>query len=496
MTQRMMLTILVALCLTGPAGAAQDARDAIVKIYTILDTPDYYNPWSMRGPRAGTGSGCIIKGKRILTNAHVVSDRTFLQVRRYGDAKRHQARVVSVSHEADLAILSVDDPDFFNGVEPLDFGELPDSQDEVLVYGFPLGGDTLSITKGVISRIEDQTYVHSSVNLLAGQIDAAINPGNSGGPVIKDGRIVGVVMQGLQQADNIGYMVPVSVVQHFFADLKDGRYDGIPSLGLVMQAMENPDLKRKYGLREDQTGLLINNVLPGSPCAGQLQVGDVVAAVEGHPIADDGTVEFRPKERTSAGYFVQQHQVGEKLELDVLSGGTSRTVNVELSRTVWKDWLVPMEQYDVLPSYYIYGGLVFCPLVKSLLLAWGPNWYQTAPNSLTAYLAANYPEVDGEQVVMVLKVLPADVNQGYHDIGNWVVDEVDGQGIHNMKQLIAAVDQGATNAFLTLKSDSGQIIVLDRKNAEGAASGILATYRIIDDRSPDLKKSSTTNSHE
>ena len=487
MTQRIMITLLVAMLLAAPALAAQDAKDAIVKIYTILDAPDYYNPWSMRGPRAGTGSGCIIKGKRILTNAHVVSDRTFLQVRRYGDAKRHQARVVSVSHEADLAILSVDDPNFFDDVEPLEFGDLPGSQDEVLVYGFPLGGDTLSITKGVISRIEDQTYVHSSVNLLAGQIDAAINPGNSGGPVIKDGRIVGVVMQGLQQADNIGYMVPVSVVQHFFADLEDGKYHGIPSLGLMMQDMENPDLKRNYGLSEDQTGLLINRVLPGSPCEGQLQVGDVVSAVEGHPIADDGTVEFRPKERTSAGYFVQQHQVGEKLEMDVLRGGTSRTVNVDLARTVRNDWLVPMEQYDVLPSYYIYGGLVFCPLVKSLLLAWGPNWYQNAPNSLTAYLTANYPEVENEQVVMVLKVLPADVNQGYHDIGNWIVEEVDGERIRNMKQLIAAVEKDTTNTFVTLKSASAQVIVLDREKAEDAAAGILSTYRIIDDRSPDLK---------
>ena len=135
----------------------------------------------------------------------------------------------------------------------------------------------------------------------------------------------------------------------------------------------------------------------------------------------------------------------------------------------------------------IYGGLVFCPLVKSLLLAWGPNWYQNAPNSLTAYLTANYPEVKNEQVVMVLKVLPADVNQGYHDIGNWIVEEVDGERIRNMKQLIAAVEKDTTNTFVTLKSASAQVIVLDREKAEDAAAGILSTYRIIDDRSPDLK---------
>ena len=79
---------------------ASDVKDAIVKIYTIQNSPDYYNPWSMRGPEASTGSGCVIKGKKILTNAHVVGDQTFIQVRRYGDAKRYEARLLSVSHEA------------------------------------------------------------------------------------------------------------------------------------------------------------------------------------------------------------------------------------------------------------------------------------------------------------------------------------------------------------------------------------------------------------
>ena len=122
------------------------------------------------------------------------SDQTFVQVRRHGEFKRYPARVESVSHDADLALLTVEDPRFFEGVPALSLGELPGTQDEVHVYGFPLGGDTLSTTKGVISRIEHQTYAHSSVYLLAGQIDAAINPGNSGGPVIRDGQICGVVM--------------------------------------------------------------------------------------------------------------------------------------------------------------------------------------------------------------------------------------------------------------------------------------------------------------
>ena len=212
-------------------------KAAIVKIYTIHDVPDYYNPWSMKGPFGSTGSGCVIKGRKILTNAHVVSDKTFIQVRRYGDAKKYEARVLSVSHAADLALLTVNDPAFFEGVTPLDFGDLPRTREEILVYGFPLGGDTLSTTKGVVSRIEHQTYTHSSDSFLAVQIDAALNPGNSGGPAINDGKIVGVAMQVISQASNIGYIVPVPIINHFLRDLEDGRYNGFPSIGVVMQGM-------------------------------------------------------------------------------------------------------------------------------------------------------------------------------------------------------------------------------------------------------------------
>jgi S1-C subfamily serine protease len=463
-----------------------ELQDAIVKIYTTSSQPDYYNPWAMLGSGQGTGSGAIIPGRRILSNAHVVGYETFIQVRRHGDARRYPARVVSVSHAADLAILTVDDPDFFEGITPLELGSLPEGQDEVLVYGFPMGGDTLSITKGVMSRIEHQTYSHSSVALLAGQIDAAINPGNSGGPVMKDGKLVGVVMQGFSNADNIGYMVPVTVVEHFFRDLEDGTYDGIPSLGVAMQNLENPALKRRCGMDEDRTGLLINQVLPGSPAEGVLVPGDVLLSVDGHAIADDGTVEFRPRQRTSASLYVQQRQVGESIDLGVWRDGAETNVTVALSRPLWRDWLIPLDQYDVLPSYYIYGGAVFVPLTKNLLKRWGGNWYRNAPLELVALLSANLPEREGHEVVMVLKFLPAEVNQGYHTIAYWLIDKVDGERVYTLRELMERVE-GGEGDYMELTSPQGSVIVLDREEAAASHEQILSIYRIPVDRSDDLR---------
>ena len=475
-----------------PELAAQDLhiKDAIVKIYTVADTPDYHNPWRMQGAYRAYGSGCIISGNRILTNAHVVANQTFIQVRLHGDAKRYNAAVQQISHDADLALLTVEDEAFFEGVTPLEFGELPETQDEVIVYGFPLGGDSLSITKGVLSRLEHTYYTHSSHFLLAGQIDAAINPGNSGGPVISNGKIVGVVMQGMKarDAENIGYMVPITVVAHFFDDLNDGRYDGFPNIGVSIQTLENPDMKLKYGLRGEQTGILINRIYPGSPAETLLKRGDILLAVEGHAIADDGTIEFRPKERTSLMYYVDQHHIGETVSLEIFRDGKAQPVTLALSRTRGEYKVVPPEQYEQTPRYFIYGGIVFTPLTKNLLTQYGSNWPQNAPDYLLAEL--DKPISDTRQeVVLALKVLAADVNQGYHDLFAWMINDVNGKTFKNFDEFYRLVME-SNEPYLALRDEEFFELVLDRKKAEAAHQDILNTYRIEHDRSPDLRPQS------
>jgi S1-C subfamily serine protease len=478
----LMGVMLVWMPMAGRGGQVEDPATAIVKIYTYHDVPDYQNPWSRRGTYATTGSGCIIAGKKILSNAHVVSDCTFVQVRRHGQARRYPARILSVSHAADVALLTVDDPEFFEGVEPLEFGVLPYVQQEVLAYGFPFGGDSLSVTRGVVSRVEHQVYAHSSCRFLAVQIDAAINPGNSGGPALISNRIVGVIMQGISQADNIGYMVPVPIIQHFLEDIEDGHYDGFPSLGVVMQSAENPDLKKRYRLNPRDTGMLVTRIVRGSPAEGVILPGDILMTVEGRAVADDGTVEFRPRERTSVSYYIQEKQVGEPLAVEVWRDVKRTPLTVKLNRSLENDWLVPLEQYDVLPRYFVYGGFVFCPVTINLLKSWGSDWYNQAPKEWVALLNNNYRVDDRDEVVAVLKVLAARVNQGYQDISGWPVNTVNGVRVRNLRHLVELIEAETDSPFVTLENDRGQVIILDRNNVKQTQAEILETYRIPSDR--------------
>jgi S1-C subfamily serine protease len=468
--------------------AATDVRGSMVKIYCVQNEPDYDNPWNMSGPEMISGSGAVIEGNRILTNAHVVSDHTYIIVRLHGQSQKYQAKVIAVSHEADLALLSVDDLEFFEGVKPLKLGRLPEVEQEAVVCGFPEGGDSLSTTKGVISRIENQQYVHSWIELLAGQLDAAINPGNSGGPVMVGNRIVGVVMQARKKSENIGYMVPVPVIKHFLIDLEDGRYDGFPEDGIIFQSLENASLKKMFGLSEEQSGTLVTSVAPGSPAENNIFPGDILLSIDGHRIADDGTVEFRPKERTSCDFYVKQHQVGEKAVYKVLRRGKEQTVALKLDKNSENGRLVPMERYDVRPSYYVYGGLVLCPLTLNYLLSWGDDWSENAPYKLITYLVDGKLSRAGEEVVIIIKVLADDVNNGYEDLINSRIVEVNGKKILNLKDLIRTVETESAVPYVVFRTEDNETIALDRKKAEEAQDAILATYQISDARSQDLKQ--------
>ncbi|MBZ0165382.1 MAG: serine protease, partial [Candidatus Omnitrophica bacterium] len=235
--------ILSVMCV--PAQAAQPSK-SVVKIFVTSNRMDFYRPWQSHGISGNSGSGAIISENQILTNAHVVKDQTFIQVKKHGDPKKYTARVVAIGDECDLALLEVENKNFFDDTKPLVFGGLPELQDTVTVLGYPQGGEKLSITEGVVSRIEVTTYAQSARQLLALQIDAAINPGNSGGPVLQDGKIVGIAMQAFNAGQNIGYMIPVPIIEHFFDDLKDGAFDGFPMAGINFMNTQNEHLREYY----------------------------------------------------------------------------------------------------------------------------------------------------------------------------------------------------------------------------------------------------------
>ena len=490
MKQFMGLTWILVICclLTLPLCANASIKGSVIKIYSVSNKYDYDEPWQMLGQEQRRGSGCIIKGKRILTNAHVVANNMFIQVRRAGQAKKYTAKVVAVAHACDLAILKVLDDSFFSGITPVEIGSLPGFRDKVAVYGFPEGGDKLCITEGVVSRIEHRKYAHSVADLLACQIDAAINPGSSGGPVIKNNKIVGVAFQGMRGKDieNIGYMVPAPVINHFLKDIGDGRYNGIPGIGISWQKMENPDIRLKYALTEKQTGVLVDKIYPGSPAKGILKDEDVILSVDGNNIENDGTIEFRKGERTFFGYAIQQKYINDTAKLRILRNNKIVNVEIKLTNSVDSWRLVPHVLYDVAATYYIVGGLLFEPLTGNYLGTWGEKWNHDAPSDLLNYYFHGEPTDDRREIIVLIKVLADEINEGYHELENNVIAYVNGKKISTMEDLVRAFD-GHNGRYHTIVDEQGYNIVIDRNKARKYGQRILKKYKISSDRSEDLR---------
>ncbi len=474
----------------GHGGLMPSVLRSVVKVMTTSDTPDYDQPWQTQGPEGAVGSGVIIttsRGPRVLTNAHVVGNQVFVEVHRYGESRKFEAAVESVGHVCDLALLKIEDPDFMDGAPPLPIGDLPSMGDRVAVLGFPVGGDRLSITEGIVSRIEMAPYAHSQRNLLAVQIDAAINSGNSGGPVVKDGEVVGLAFEAMEDAENIGYMIGAPVVQHFLRDVEQDVHDGFPELGVMAQQLESKAHRRSLGLQpKSHGGVLITRVIHGSSAWGKLKKGDVLLALDGKKIAADGSISFRKDERIDMAHQVARRHVGETMPVDVFRNGKVRQFELQLKRP---RFLVAEDRYDVKPTYYLYGGLLFVPLSRDFLMTWGSDWREDAPPGIVSIYENEIRTRSRSEVVVLQKVLADRVNQGYHDVEALVIKRAQGRKIRNLKQLIKIVESTA-DEFIQFRGLDGRMIVLDRDGVGERNQKILRRYGVPSDRSENLQTDS------
>ncbi len=202
-------------------------RKGVIQIKVFSQGFDAFSPWQTTKISTSTGTGFLISKDKILTNAHVISNAKFIQVQRHNQTSWYEVEVQYVAHDCDLAILKAKDPQFYEDSHVFDLGKIPELNSPVSVVGYPIGGDKISVTRGIVSRIEQSTYAHSQVDShLVIQVDAAINPGNSGGPAIQGDKVVGVAFQVATRGENIGYLIPTTVVKYFLKDIEDGKYDG------------------------------------------------------------------------------------------------------------------------------------------------------------------------------------------------------------------------------------------------------------------------------
>ena len=349
----------------------------------------------------------------------------------------------------------------------------------MIVLGYPMGGGRLSLTKGVVSRIDYSLYAHSSIDShLVMQVDAAINPGNSGGPVLFNNKVIGIAFQGIAASQNIGYTIPLPVIEHFLKDIGDGVYDGYPELGVDHLRTDNPALRSNLGLPKNFSGVVVAYVDPYGAAADFIKPRDVLLSIDGNSIANDGSVNLDGN-TVEYSEFIERKQCTETITLMIWREDKTLTVVIPLK--LKPDPFIFRQTYDEKPEYFITGGLIFSPLSRGYLATLGSDINTPAAQHLL--YTARYAKIDNlikdrTQFVLLTGRLPHPVNTYCASHFNQIVASVNGQPIRNISDLPEALKKPLKGFHIFRFEGQDDPLIMEADQISKADTEILAQYSI------------------
>lgn len=444
---------------------------SVVHINASVSSPNYQYPWQTGKIENISGSGVIIEGNYILTSAHVIANAKFIQVSKENSTQRQTAVVKFVSPQSDLALLEVENKLFFTNTKPLKITTNVKQGDAITVLGFPIGGATLSTTKGVISRIEQTQYVTSQETLLAFQIDAAINLGNSGGPAINaKSEIVGIAMQVLTKANNIAYIIPSVIINSFLEDCKDGKVDGFDTTRTAIQPLINQALREYYHLRSNQEGIVITRLDENEH---ELHLGDILLEIDHQKVFNNATVQT-PYGLLDYRYLFTTKPVGSTLALSILRDKKL----MKLNYTLKYKYNIAKEEFNTMPRYLIYGGFIFAPLSFNYIAASPYNYMK----SEVFFSDLDKAKQVKEPVIIQFEMLPHAINVGYQSKGEFV-KSVNGLDVIDFKHFVELIDEANTPTItIEFLGENCTKIILNTVAAKQSFEDIKKIYGIRSDR--------------
>ncbi len=473
------------------SSASNRIENSVVRVFATSQYPDLSRPWSKQPIREITGSGLIIEGRRILTNAHVVLYASQVQIQGYRSGEKLSATVEAVAPGIDLAILKLDEETFFDTHAALPLADdLPKVKDPVMVYGFPTGGDNLSITKGIVSRIDFAHYNYSVFGLRV-QIDAAINPGNSGGPAVVSDKVMGIAFSILANTQNIGYIIPSEEIKLFLGDIADGRYDGKPGLFDQFQTFENPALRAFLKLDKSVEGIIVRAPFrtdPGYP----LKQWDVITKIGDAAVDNQGNIMIRNDLKLAFSSHAQKTVKDGKIPLTIVRGG--RETPVQLPVFSFRPRLIPYLKGSY-PSYFICGPLVFSVAVEELVSSVSRgtgganrmNIFSFNGNPLFTR-RGDQPAFEGEELVVVPSPFFAHpLAKNYSSPGLMVVENINGIAVKNLRNLVEII-RDSKDEFIRIEftGRGTEVLVFPREELISATDGILNDNGIRSQASPDM----------
>jgi len=431
---------------------------SIVTVEVARKQFDYYQPWSRRTVRSQK-TGLVLNDHEILTGADELFDRTLVRLQKNGRGRWFVGDVAWVDYQANLAIVTTKDADFWKDLQPVKLADTVDPNAPLQIVRWREGN--LETRRAELTQFAVREGQLSGLNHVVMQLASDIQSAGWSEPIINDSHVVGLTtsQEGREcNATPMAYILPILKAR------AAGTYKGLGYFHFFWQPSQNPALQARLKLPGEAHGVLVIHV-PNRPDGRDslLRKDDIILSIDGFEIDVQGDYQD-----PTFGYLMLENLAsrgkwaGDVCKIKIWRDGKETEIDYSLPKYEYDNALVPTATYDKEPEYLIAGGLVFQPLTDSYLQAWGAEWKRRSPFRLFYY---REQEKSPEQpsLVILSQVLPDPYNLGYTDTRWIVLKKINGQPIATLPDIQEA-----------LKKPSGHFHVLEFARGETLQRLVLA----------------------
>jgi hypothetical protein len=461
---------------TSPrAHATFDSAAALVELEITRTRHDYRLPWVTRNIQTRK-NGILIGEHQILTTADGLSGQTLCRIRKGGITHQYTATLKWVDYYSNLAMFDVEDPVFWQGMRPTRLSKSIPHSGELQVIRWSKG--RIEERAAEIIRLYIGTSKTSYIYHLNLYVSTEIDAGGWAEVVLDQNEIIGLTTS---SSDDKLTILPAPFITAVLKQKAQAHDSGIGHFDFNVMKGNNPALLNSKGMPDTDIGVVVIKVGARRLAPNTLHPGDVLLAIDGFEIDNDGKYIDPTHGRLSLyGIATRNHAAGDTIPMRIWRGAQALNIDYSLPRAQFEKDLVPAEAFDQAPEYLIAGGLLFQPITGPYLKAYGKN-----KPLLLDYYSYNAELPDRSKLVVLSTVIPDPFNRGYEDIRQLIVDSINGHPIDTITDVAHALENPQSEFHrIKFMPDQGlKHIVLDAATMDAATQRILKHYNIPKARS-------------
>jgi hypothetical protein len=408
-----------------------------------------------------------------------VANLAHVKVLRYGQNEFVGAKIKVVDYESNLCLIELDREALDKPLKPLAFSE--DYQKGAEVDFYWLSSDNrLYNGRGYLDRAivrKTNTSYERRLHYLAANTSHRTGAGQI---YCVGSKPVGIASWANDREE--ARLVPAETINSFLAAAGKGDYEGFGSVGFVTSELLDPSMRSFLKMPESlKDGAFVADVYSLGTGSDVLKKGDVILAINGNTLNSYGQFVHSKYELLNYHYLITSRTVGEKVVFELWRDGKKTRVQSRIKNFKASEMLVPYHEYDKQPEYIVTGGYVLQKLTREYLTQWGEDWSgKVSPQLYNYYREQSFkPSSERSDVVILSYVLPMNINLGYSNLGQIVVEKFNGMAIGSISDILAAQKLNPESKYDVIEFEMDHpAVVIPREQLPAANMFIQRNYGI------------------